>query len=400
MTDDPADGSGGGPLAGTRVVEVAAIGPAPFCAMLLADLGAEVVRVDRAAEVGQVPPALLGRGRRSVAVDLKDPAGVDLLLRLADDADVLLEGFRPGVAERLGFGPDVVLGRNPALVYGRMTGWGQTGPWASMAGHDINYVALAGVLGAVGRQGEAPVPPLNVVGDFGGGGLMLAFGVLAALAERQRSGQGQVVDAAMVEGASLLTTMIHEMLATGAWNEERGTNSLDGGAWFYDSYETADGRWVAFGSLEPQFNAELCAVLELGDDLPDQWDRSAWPEMRERVAAAVRRRTRDEWEELLTGSDVCFAPVLTPSEVHAHPQHVARGSWVEVDGVRQPAPAPRFSRTPAQVRRPAPRPGEHTAEILSDLGLDAAAQERLLASGAVRAEVGAEGEAGAKVESG
>ena len=359
-----------GPLDGVKVVEVASIGPAPFCAMVLADLGADVVRVDRAAEVDVAGPPLLGRGRRSVAVDLKHPDGLDVLLRLADEADILLEGFRPGVAERLGFGPDVCLGRNPALVYGRMTGWGQTGPWAAMAGHDINYIALAGVLGTVGREGEAPVPPLNVVGDFGGGGLLLAVGVLAALAERRRSGEGQVVDAAMVEGASLLMTMIHEMVATGDWNEARGTNSLDGGAWFYDSYETADGGWVAFGSLEPQFNAQLLAALELTDDVPDQWDRASWPTMRARVAAAVRTRTRAEWEERLTGTDVCFAPVLAPSEVRDHPHHVARQSWVDVAGVAQPAPAPRFSRTPGAVRRPAPRPGEHTAEILAELGLD------------------------------
>jgi alpha-methylacyl-CoA racemase len=383
----PVDGGeDGGPLAGTRVVEVAAIGPAPFCAMALADLGADIVRVDRAAEVDQASPPLLGRGRRSVAVDLKDPDGLDVLLRLADRADVLLEGFRPGVAERLGFGPEVCHGRNPGLVYGRMTGWGQTGPWASMAGHDINYIALAGVLSTIGRRGEAPVPPLNLVGDFGGGGMLLAFGVLAALVERQRSGQGQVVDAAMIEGASLLMTLIHEMAAAGDWHEERGTNMLDGDLWFYDSYETADGRWVAFGSLEPQFNAELCAALELTGDLPDQWDRSSWPMMRERVAAAVRRRTRAEWEERLAGSDVCFAPVLTPSEVRSHPQHVARESWVDVAGVAQPAPAPRFSRTPGRVRRPAPRPGEHSGEILAELGLDESTTARLLSSGAVRTE--------------
>jgi alpha-methylacyl-CoA racemase len=380
-TDD--DEQGGGPLAGIRVVEVAGIGPGPFCAMVLADLGADVVRVDRASEVGRAGPPLLGRGRRSVAVDLKQPEGLDVLLRLADRADVLVEGFRPGVAERLGFGPDVCLARNPALVYGRMTGWGQDGPWAPMAGHDINYIALAGVLGAVGRAGEAPVPPLNLVGDFGGGGLLLAFGVLAALAERHRSGRGQVVDAAMVEGASLLTTLVHEMVAEGGWNDARGTNTLDGGAWFYDSYETADGGWVAFGSLEPQFYALLCELLELdgagdgdGDDLPDQWDRAAWPDMRERAAAAVRRRTRAEWEERLAGTDVCFAPVLGLSEVRSHPHHVARQSWVDVGGVPQPAPAPRFSRTPGRVRRPAPHPGEHTAEILAELGLDAPADDR------------------------
>lgn len=377
--------TGQGPLAGIKVVEVAAIGPAPFCAMVLSDLGADVVRVDRAAEAGTGgPPPLLGRGRRSVAVDLKHPEGLALLLRLVEGADVLLEGFRPGVAERLGFGPDVCRGRNPSLVYGRMTGWGQTGPWASMAGHDINYIALAGVLGAIGRPGEAPVPPLNVVGDFGGGGLLLVVGVLAALLERLQSGQGQVVDAAMVEGASLLVTMVHEMVASGDWNEQRGTNSLDGGAWFYDSYETSDGQWVAFGSLEPQFNAELLEALGITDDVPDQWDRASWPVMRSRVAAAVKERTRAEWEERLAGTDACFAPVLALSEVRHHPHHVARKSWVDVAGVPQPGPAPRFSRTPGAVRRPAPRPGEHTAEILAELGLDETARQDLHASGAAR----------------
>jgi alpha-methylacyl-CoA racemase len=358
-----------GPLTGTTVVEVAGIGPGPFCAMVLADLGAEVVRVDRAAETGAQPP-LLGRGRRSVAVDLKHADGLAVLLALVDRSDILVEGFRPGVAERLGFGPDVCLERNSALVYGRVTGWGQTGPWAGMAGHDINYIALAGVLGAVGRRGEAPVPPLNIVGDFGGGGLLLAFGVLAALAERQRSGRGQVVDAAMTDGASLVMTMVHEMLAAGEWRQERGTNTLDGAAWFYDAYETADGRWVAFGSLEPQFNAEVLARLGITDDVPDQWDRAAWPEMRRRVAAAVKERTRAEWDEAFAGTDACYAPVLDLDEVRDHPQHLARESWVDVAGVPQPAPAPRFSRTPGSVRRPAPRPGEHTAEILAELGLD------------------------------
>lgn len=364
-----------GPLEGIRVVELAAIGPVPFAAMVLADLGAEVIRVDRADAVDTYDPAadagiVLKRSRRSVAVDLKSPAGVETVLRLVDRAEAVLEGFRPGVMERLGLGPDDVLARNPGVVYGRMTGWGQDGPWAAKAGHDIDYIALAGVLDSIGEAGGPPVPPLNLLADFGGGGMLLAVGVLASVIEARRSGQGQVVDAAMVEGASLLMTMIHEMVATGDWNETRGTNSLDGGAWFYDSYETADGGWVAFGSLEPQFNAQLLEALELTDDVPDQWDRASWPTMRARVAAAVRTRTRAEWEERLAGTDVCFAPVLAPSEVRDHPHHVARQSWVDVAGVAQPAPAPRFSRTPGAVRRPAPSPGEHTAEILAELGLD------------------------------
>jgi alpha-methylacyl-CoA racemase len=286
------------------------------------------------------------------------------------------------VAERLGFGPDVCLDRNPALVYGRMTGWGQDGPWASMAGHDINYIALGGVLSAIGRPGEAPVPPLNLIGDFGGGGLLLAFGVLAALVERQRSGVGQVVDAAMVDGASLFMTMFHEMIARGEWDEQRGVNTLDGGAWFYDSYETADGQWVSFGSLEPRFHAQLREVLGL-DRAVDQWDRTTWPAMRQQVADAVRKRTRAEWEERMAGTDVCFAPVLRPTEMWDHPHHVARRTWVEVDGVRQPAPAPRLSRTPGAVARGAPRPGEHTAAVLAELGCDQQRIRDLFECGAV-----------------
>jgi alpha-methylacyl-CoA racemase len=375
-----------GPLVGLRVIEIGGIGPGPFCAMLLADMGAEVVRVNRsvgaanAASVSDLP--LLARGRRSIALDLKNPSGVATLLRLAERADGLIEGFRPGVAERLGFGPDACLERNPRLVYGRMTGWGQTGPMAGMAGHDINYIALSGALGAIGRRGEPPLAPLNLVGDFGGGGMLLAFGVLAALFERQRSGRGQVVDASMVEGSALLMTMVYEFIGTGFWRRERGTNALDSGAPFYDVYETADGEYVAFGSLEPQFFAELVAALDLDDvDLARQNDTETWPALRERIAAVVKGRTRSEWEEHLLGTDVCFAPVLHPSEAPEHLHNIARKTFIDVGGVIQPAPAPRFSRTPGRVTAPGAAPGEHGREILEDWGFDAAEIDRLAAEG-------------------
>jgi alpha-methylacyl-CoA racemase len=374
-----------GPLVGLRVIEIGGIGPGPFCAMLLADMGAEVVRVNRSAGgaegiVAEAP--ILARGRRSIALDLKNPSGIATLLRLVEKADGLIEGFRPGVAERLGFGPDVCIERNPRLVYGRMTGWGQTGPMAGMAGHDINYIALSGALGAIGRRGEPPLAPLNLVGDFGGGGMLLAFGVLAALFERQHSGRGQVVDASMVEGSALLMTMIYEMMGIGFWRPERGTNALDSGAPFYDVYETADGEYVAFGSLEPQFFAELIAALELdGVDLDRQHHTASWPALRERIATAVKSRTRREWEERMQGSDVCFAPVLHPSEAPGHPHNVARKTFIDVGGVVQPAPAPRFSRTPGRVTAPAAAAGEHGREILEDWGFDAAEIERIAAEG-------------------
>jgi alpha-methylacyl-CoA racemase len=375
-----------GPLAALRVIELAGIGPVPFCGMLFSDLGAEVIRVDRVADAGLRTPqsATLGRGRRSIAIDLKRADGVALLLRLAERADALLEGFRPGVAERLGFGPEVCLARNPRLVFGRMTGYGQTGPWARMAGHDINYIALAGALAAIGRAGEAPVPPLNLVGDFGGGGMLLAVGVLAALLEAARSGQGQVVDASMVEGSALLMTMFYEMLGQGSWSRERGTNVIDTGAPYYDVFETRDGEYVSLGPIEPQFFAELLRRLEIRLDPACQTDRSAWPGLRKRIAEAVARRTRAEWEERLAGTDVCFAPVLHLEEAPHHPQNAARGSFLELEGIPQPAPAPRFSRTPGRVARPAPVPGEHGAEILRDWGVGAEEVERLRAAGAIR----------------
>ena len=377
-----------GPLKGIRVVEIAGIGPGPFAAMMLADLGADVVRIDRADRVrDEVPdtphPDLLNRGRRSVGIDLKHSEGAETVLRLVEGADGLIEGFRPGVAERLGVGPDACLARNPKLVYGRMTGWGQDGPYSSMAGHDINYIALSGVLGAIGREGEAPVPPVNLAGDFGGGGMLLALGMLAGMLEARTSGQGQVVDASMVEGSALLITMIYGMRAIGVWGP-RGTNLLDTGAWFYDVYECADGEYISLGSLEPQFFAEMTEKTGIDADGIDQNDRTTWPEMRDRLAAAVKTKTRDEWCEILDGSDVCFAPVLSLAEAPEHPHNIARGTFVEVGGALQPGPAPRFSRTPAEIARPAPNPGQHTAEALSDWGFDTDEVAHLRASGAVR----------------
>jgi alpha-methylacyl-CoA racemase len=376
-----------GPLAGLRILEIGAIGPGPFCAMLLADLGAEVIRLDRSADrateaVTDTP--LLARGRRSIALDLKQPAGLETLLRMVEQADGLIEGFRPGVTERLGFGPDACLARNPRLVYGRMTGWGQEGPLAKVAGHDINYIALSGALSAIGRAGERPVPPLNLVGDFGGGGMLLAFGMLAALLERVSSGKGQVVDAAMIDGAGLLMTMFFELASAKSFAGPRGTNLLDGGAPFYDVYETADGQHVAFGALEPKFFAELVDKLGLTDvDLARQNDPSTWPALRARIGERVHEKTRREWERVFAGSDACFAPVLDLHEAPRHPQAQARQGFVDVGGVQQPAPAPRFSRTPAAVPAPCAMPGQHGAAILSELGFSAEEIESLKAQGAL-----------------
>jgi len=378
-----------GPLSGTRVVEIAGIGPGPFCAMALADLGAEVIRVDRTGprmggDPASPPADLLNRGRRSVAVNLKDPAGVEAVLDLVASADALIEGFRPGVMERLGLGPEVCLGRNPKLVYGRMTGWGQDGPYASMAGHDINYIALGGALAHLGRAGERPTPPINLVGDFGGGGMLLALGVCAALVEAGRSGRGQVVDAAMVDGAALLMTMMHSFRAMGLWSDERGTNMLDTGAHYYDTYQCADGGYVSIGSIEPQFYAELLRLTGLeGEDLPWQQDKAHWPALKQRLEAVFKEKTRDEWCALMEGTDVCFAPVLTMDEAARHPHNVARGTFTEVAGITQPAPAPRFSRTPGQIRRPPPHAGQHSDEVLAEIGYDEARLAALRDSGAI-----------------
>ena len=378
-----------GPLEGYRVIELGGIGPAPFGAMMLADMGADVIRVDRVrAATGDPPPDpspdLLLRGRRSVAVDLKHPDGVEAVLKLVERAHALVEGFRPGVVERLGLGPEPCLARNPALVYGRMTGWGQDGPLARVPGHDINFIALSGALATIGRAGEPPVPPVNLLGDFGGGGMLLAFGVVCGLVESGRSGQGQVIDAAMLDGTALLTTMIHGLRASGVWRDERGVNLLDTGAWFYEVYETADGGHVTLGSLEPPFYAELLRRSGLGDDVPDQMDTGSWPAMKDRMAALVRTRTRDEWCARMEGSDVCFAPVLGPGEAAGHPHNAARGTFTTVAGVTQPAPAPRFSRTPGAIAGPPPQPGQHTDEALADWGLDPAAVDKLRSAGAIR----------------
>lgn len=360
------------------MVEIAGIGPGPFAAMLLADMGADVLRVDRVGPVpplsGDAPPPLdlLNRGRRSIAVDLKSEPGAEVVLRLVENADALIEGFRPGVAERLGIGPAECLARNPRLIYGRMTGWGQDGPLADAAGHDLNYIALAGALHPIGRAGAPPPPPLNLIGDFGGGALYLAFGIACGLLEARQSGEGQVVDAAMVDGAAHLTTMFHSMKAMGFWRDARESNLLDGGAPFYDTYETADGKFVSIASLEPKFYDELRALAGLDDeDGGSQMDRERWPEMKTRMADVIKRRTRDEWCSVLEGSDACFAPVLSLAEAPLHPHNRERSTFVDVAGITQPAPAPRFSRTPGSISGPPPHPGQHTAEALSDWGFSA-----------------------------
>jgi alpha-methylacyl-CoA racemase len=380
-----------GPLDGIKIVELAGIGPGPMCAMVLADMGADVVRVDRAgaglgSDPDDPPKDVLNRGRRSVGVDLKNPDGVEVVLGLVERADALIEGFRPGVTERLGLGPDVCLARNPRLVYGRMTGWGQEGPYAQAAGHDINYISLAGALEPIGRAGQPPLPPLNLVGDFGGGGMLLAFGIACGLVETQRSGQGQVIDAAMVDGAALLMTFIHGLKAMGGWTEGRGTNLLDTGAYFYEVYETADGKFVSIGSIEPQFYAELLRLTGLeGEELPWQHDRTQWPALKERMAAIFASKTQAEWCELMEGTDVCFAPVLSMAEAPNHPHNVHRKTFVEVAGIAQPAPAPRFSRTPGEIRRPPPHAGQHTDDVLGDwLGWDADRLSKLRDTGAIQ----------------
>jgi alpha-methylacyl-CoA racemase len=385
-----------GPLQGVKIIEVAGIGPGPFAAMMLSDMGADVVRVDRSANAmggdPAAPPAdIFNRGRRSIALDLKSPEGVEVLLDLVEHADALIEGFRPGVAERLGFGPDVCAERNPKLVFGRMTGWGQDGPYAPTAGHDINYIALAGVLAHLGRAGEKPTPPINLVGDFGGGGMLLAFGVVCALLEAQRSGQGQVVDAAMVDGAAVLMTMMWGFKAMGIWSDERGTNMLDTAAHFYDTYECADGQFVSIGSIEPQFYLQLLEHTGLakvyearGEELPHQMDKARWPELKQALTDIFLTRTRDEWCQVMEGTDICFAPVLSMEEAARHPHNVQRSTFVEVAGITQPAPAPRFERTHAEIQRPPAHTGQHTDEVLAEwLGADAERIAALRGNGTV-----------------
>jgi alpha-methylacyl-CoA racemase len=373
-----------GPLVGVKIVEFAGIGPGPFCGMLLADLGADVVRIDRAESAGRGHPDLANRGKRSIAVDLKKPEGIEAALSLIEKADGLLEGFRPGVMERLGVGPDVALKRNPRLVYGRMTGWGQTGPWSQMAGHDIDYIALTGALHTMGRKNEPPAPPLNLVGDFGGGALYLAFGLLAGIIEAKSSGKGQVVDCAMIDGAASLMTMFYNMKAVGMWSAERDSNLLDGGAHFYDTYTCADGKWLAVGSIEPQFHAELVKGLGLPADTFGMYmDRAKWPEFSQRIADVVKTKTRDEWMKVFDGTDACVAPVLSMDEAPKHPHNADRKTFVEAFGVMQPNAAPRFSRTAGAVNGAPAIAGKHSNDVLESWGIAADRRDAFLKAGAV-----------------
>jgi alpha-methylacyl-CoA racemase len=367
-----------GPLAGLRVIELAGLGPGPFCAMVLADLGAEVIRLERAgmpaARPGSVDRRLvLTRGRQAIGVDLKHKRGIELVLRMVDTADVLLEGFRPGVVERIGLGPAICLERNPRLIYGRVTGYGREGPLAAEAGHDINYLSIAGSLSPIGRRGEPPLPPLNLLADFGGGGMLLALGVLAAIFERTRSGLGQVVDAAMVDGAALLTTMIHEIRGLSLWQDERGTNTMDSGSHYYNVYETSDGEFVSVGAMEPRFYQSFMKGLGFSDDtIPPQDDRTQWEPLKQRVAEIVRSRTQAQWLATFEGTDACVTPVLSLAEAPAHPHNRARATFVDIGGVMEPAPAPRFSRTPASAPSPPPGPGVHATGALLGWGLNQA----------------------------
>ena len=374
-----------GPLKGLKIIEMAGIGPGPFCGMVLADLGAEIIRVDRASAIGtgskQEPS---NRGKKSIAVDLKAKEGVEVVLKLVETADAIFEGFRPGVMERLGIGPEVCLARNDRIVFGRMTGWGQEGPLANAAGHDINYISLSGALAAIGRPGSPPVPPLNLIGDFGGGGMLLALGLVAALLESKESKKGQVVDAAMTDGSALLMTMIYSMQSSGMWKTTMGSNLLDGGSHFYDTYECKDGKFISIGSIEPQFYALLCQIAELDEKVfSKQMSRDLWPEQKEEIKKIFVKKTRDEWCELMEGTDVCFAPVLDMSEAPQHPHNKERKTFIDLEGVTQPAPAPRFSRTEPEVVSSPSIVGEHTNEVLSSIGLSEEDISTLKTSGAV-----------------
>lgn len=381
-----------GPLTGLKVIELAGIGPAPMAAMMLSDMGAEVIRVDRLSASGLGIPMpkkfnFLGRGRKSIAVDLKNPEGIDALLELIDKADIVIEGFRPGVMERLGMGPDVCLERNPKLVFGRVTGWGQEGPLSKSAGHDLNYIALSGALHAIGRSNdEPPTPPLNLVGDFGGGTMFIVVGILAALHEVKNSGKGQVVDAGMVDGALSLMTSIYGMHAGGNQSDERASNILDSGSHFYNTYETRDGKYVSIGSIETKFYAMLLEKLGLDpDSLPPQMERESWPAMKEKFKEIFLTKTRDEWCALMENTDICFAPVLSLAEAPDYAHNKERGSFVDVEGVMHPAPAPRFSATPSSIKSPTPPTGVHTDEVLADWGISADKVAALKASGAIKA---------------
>ena len=374
-----------GPLKGIRILEMAGIGPGPFCAMMLSDMGAEVIRIDRLNQKGSGHRAnVLNRGRRSIALDLKNPAAIETVLRLVDQADVVIEGFRPGVMERLGLGPDVCLERNPKLVFGRMTGWGQSGPLSQAAGHDINYISIAGALGAMGYSDRPPAPPLNLVGDFGGGAMYLLTGVLAALLERNSSGKGQVIDAAMTDGTASLLSPFFGLMAMNMWTTDRHSNKLDGGAHYYGSYECSDGKYISIGSIEPQFYALLLSKCEITDEefLPQQ-DQQSWPLLRERLEQLFKTESREHWCQLMEGTDVCFAPILDLAEAPNHPHNKARGTYVDFEGVTQPAPAPRFSRTQSEIQSSAAMVGEHTEQILADWGYSETEIEQLKTSKAI-----------------
>ena len=374
-----------GPLKGIKIIEMAGIGPGPFCGMVLADLGAEVIRVDRASAKGTGSrQEASNRGKKSIAVDLKSKEGVEIVLKLVQEADAIFEGFRPGVMERLGLGPEECMELNESLVYGRMTGWGQDGPLANAAGHDINYISLSGALAAIGRPGSPPVPPLNLIGDFGGGGMLLALGLVSALLESKQSGKGQVVDAAMTDGSALLMTMIYTMQSSGFWKDSMGSNMLDGGAHFYDTYECSDGKFISLGSIEPQFYKLLCDLAGFDNNLSsDQMSRDGWPEKKKAVKEIILTKTREEWCQIMEGTDVCFAPVLNMEEAPNHPHNKARQTFIELEGATQPAPAPRFSRTNPEVQSSPSLVGEHTDEILQSLNLGADEIEKLKRSGSV-----------------
>jgi alpha-methylacyl-CoA racemase len=381
-----------GPLSGIKVIEMVGIGPCPFAAMMLADMGAEVIRIDRKPKPGAANPFpmlgtkfdVMARGRRSLALDLKHPEAREIVLQLAEQADILIEGFRPGVMERLGLGPDDCLARNPKLVFGRITGWGQSGPLSQSAGHDLNYIALSGMLHAMGRADSPPAPPLNLVGDFGGGAMMLAFGVVCAALEARSSGKGQVVDAAMTDGSALLGAMMYGLRAFGSWNDNREANMLDGGAPFYDTYACRDGKFLSVGAIEPQFYAQLLELTGATDpDLQKQWSQKRWPELKAKFAVLFATRTRDEWCDLLEGTDACVAPVLDMSEAPLHPHNRARGAFVDIDGVTQPAPAPRFSRTAPEAGQGPAAPGAHSAAVLADWGWSVEAIEALQSGGVI-----------------
>jgi len=381
-----------GPLSGYKIVELAGLGPGPFCGMMLGDMGADVIRIDRPGTDPMQGLDPLCRNRRSIALNLKSERGLEILLRLLENADAMFEGYRPGVAERLGFGPEVCLEKNPKLVYGRMTGWGQEGPMAKVAGHDINYIALSGALHAIGRAGERPVPPLNLLGDFGGGGMFLAFGIACGLLEAQKSGRGQVIDAAMVDGSNALMATFHGFRSMGLFDDQLGTHFLSGAAHFYDTYETSDGKFVSLGSLEPQFYSLLIDKLGLDREKfsqsvfhldPQKMNSGKWAELKDELAAVFLSKTRDEWCALLEGSDVCFAPVLTGTEASQHPHNVARGSFIEVEGILQNAPAPRFSATSPDCPSPPPSPGRDTKKVLSEAGYTADEIEQLIESAVV-----------------